>query len=382
MKKNIKDIVVIVVFLILIFGLTILSLIKKPVTFSENENRYLEQKPKFSFKALFDGSFTSDYETFITDQFVFRDAWIGLKTRAELLTLRKDINGVYFCDDGYLCEKHDSTTFKTEQAETNINAFTEFVNKYAKRFGKENFQAILVPTASEVLYDKLPAFANPYDQNEWFERIDDLVPEGYLYNAYDALKAHDNEYIFYKTDHHWTTLGAYYTYVEWCKNTGLTPYLLSDFEVETCTEEFLGTLDSKVNVDIDADTMFLYHLKQDIEYKLTYNMTNDIRDSLYYYDGLEGKDKYTVYMGGNYAIVDIETNVKNGKTLLVLKDSFAHSFVPFAANHYERVVMLDLRYYNIFDADSFIEQYNVTDMLVLYNMVNLATDKHVFKLVK
>ncbi len=380
MKKNIKDIVVIAVFLVLIFGLTILSLLKKPVTFSENENRYLAEKPTFTLEGLFEGEFTSDYESFITDQFVFRDAWIGLKTRVELLTLRKDINGVYFCDDDYLMEKHDSTTFEAEQAENNVNTFVNFVNKYAEKFGPGNFQAILVPTASEVLADKLPAFANPYNQNEWFEKINAQVPDGYVYNAYDALKDHTDEYIYYKTDHHWTTLGAYYTYVEWCEKTGLTPYALSDFDVEVGTEEFLGTLDSKVNVDVEADTMFLYHLKKDMEYKLTYNMTNDVRNSLYHYDGLVGKDKYTVYMGGNYAIVDVETNVKNGKTLLVLKDSFGHSFVPFAANHYERIVMIDLRYYNAFMADAFIEQYNVTDMLVLYNMVNLATDKHVFKL--
>ena len=247
MKKNIKDIVVIAVFLVLIFGLTILSLLKKPVTFSENENRYLAEKPTFTIDGLFKGEFTSDYESFITDQFVFRDAWIGLKTRVELLTLRKDINGVYFCDDDYLMEKHDSTTFEAEQAENNVNTFVNFVNKYAEKFGAENFQAILVPTASEVLADKLPAFANPYNQNEWFDKINAQVPGGYVYNAYDALKEHTDEYIYYKTDHHWTTLGAYYTYVEWCEKTGLTPYALSDFDVEVGTEEFLGTLDSKMH---------------------------------------------------------------------------------------------------------------------------------------
>ncbi|MBQ9766041.1 MAG: hypothetical protein IJW18_07575 [Lachnospiraceae bacterium] len=380
MKKNIKDILITAIFLTLIFGLTILSLIKKTVLFSENENRYLAQKPTFSFEALFDGSYTSDYESFVTDQFVFRDSWIGCKTRVELMTLRKDINGVYFCDDDYLMEKHDATKFESDQAKSNVNVFTNFVNKYAEKFGPEHFQAILVPTASEVLKDKLPLFATPYDQNTWVNKINEMVPDGYVYNAYEALKDHTDEYIYYKTDHHWTTLGAYYTYVEWCKSTGLTPYELSDFDVEIATEEFLGTLDSKVNVNIEPDSMALYHLKDDMEYKLTYNMTDDVRDSLYHYDGLKGKDKYTVYMGGNYAIVDVETNVKNGKTLLVLKDSFGHSFVPFAANHYERIIMLDLRYYNMFNAEMFIEQYGVTDMLVLYNVVNLASDVHVFKM--
>lgn len=116
-------------------------------------------------------------------------------------------------------------------------------------------------------------------------------------------------------------------------------------------------------------------------YTLTYDRSDDVRDSLYDYAKLEGKDKYAVYLGGNYGEVDIRTNLTNGKTLLVIKDSFAHSFVPLAVNHYERVLMVDLRYFNM-PIEAYVEENGVTDVLVLYNLANLATDKNLGKIVR
>lgn len=375
----------IVIFLILIFGLTVASLVKKPVVFSENENRYLALMPEFSWDSLFEGEFMQDYESFITDQFVWRDQWISAKTAVERLMLRQDINGVYFGRDDYLMEKHDNATFGTEQAQKNADNLVAFLEKYSEKFTPEQLQVVLIPTASQVLSDKLPLFAAPYDQSQYVADILGRVPEDYVLDAEELLKQHKDEYIYYRTDHHWTSLGAFYTYQAWCERMGLTAYDADDFEIEEATNQFLGTLDSKVNTTLKPDSMYLYHLKDSVaqmEYSLMYDRNpKDVRDTLYHYAGLEGKDKYTVYMGGNYGEVDIQTNVKNGKTLLVVKDSFAHTFVPLAANHYERILMIDLRYFN-FPLTAYMEQNQVTDVLVLYNLANLATDQNFGKIVR
>lgn len=376
-----KDKVRIAVFLTLIFGITIGSLMEKPKAFSEKENRYLAEKPEFSFDALWSGEFTKGYETFITDQFPLRDNWIGWKTGVERLMLRQDSNGVYFGKDGYLLEKHGSETFETGQAERNAESLAEFVKKQKERFAPEHLQVLLVPTASQVLTAKLPLFASPYDQRVYLDRISELLPDGYLLDTEPVLSEHAEEYVYYRTDHHWTALGAFYAYQEWCERTGLTPYAKEDFEVEEATEEFYGTLDSKVNTKVKPDSMVLYHLKEGRDYMLTYDRSDDVRDTLYDYSALETKDKYRVYLGGNYGEVDIRTSLRNGKTLLVVKDSFAHSFVPLAANHYERVLMVDLRYFNM-ALDSYIEENDVTDVLVLYNLANLAEDKNLGKIVR
>ena len=143
-------------------------------------------------------------------------------------------------------------------------------------------------------------------------------------------------------------------------------------------------MDSKVNTTVKKDSIYLYHWKQEKEkreYTLTYDQSEDVRDTLYDRTALEGKDKYSVYLGGNYGEVDIRTNVSNGKTLLVIKDSFAHSFVPLAVNHYERVLMVDLRYFHV-ALSEYIKENRVTDILVLYNLANLATDRNLGKLIR
>ena len=379
-----RDKIRIVIFMILIFGLTVASILKKPIVFSENENRYLAEKPEFSLDALFEGSYTQDYETYITDQFVFRDQWITGKTAVERMMLRQDINGVYFGKDGYLMEKHDNTTFGTQQATDNVDRLGSFVDTFAEQYGPDRMQVVLIPTATEILTDKLPNFANPYDQSVYMALLAERLPEGYLLDGEQILAEHADEYIYYRTDHHWTSLAAFYVYQAWCERMGIDAYETDDFEIEEATTEFEGTTDSKVNTAVKPDSIYLYHLKpevMDMEYTLTYDRTDDVRDTLYDYSKLEGKDKYATYMGGNYGEVDIRTNVKNGKTLLVLKDSFAHSFVPLAANHYERILMVDLRYFNM-PISMYAKQMGVTDVLVLYNLANLATDKNLGKIAR
>lgn len=349
----------------------------EPKTFSETENRFLEEKPEFTIESLLNGQYTKDYEAFVTDQFVLRDQWIRLKTVAERLLLKQDINGVYFCKDHYLMEKKDAAVFESKQAKKNIEALISMGKEKKEKFSPEHMQIVLAPTASQVLYDKLPPFSAPYDQTKVTGPIIKAIGEAYVLDAKDVLLPRKEEYIYYRTDHHWTSLGAYYTYCEWAERMGFVPFDKKEFDIEMAEDAFYGTLASKVNVSLKPDEIFLWK-KKAASYTLAYDMSDDIRHTLYDRDALAKRDKYKVFLGGNYGLVQIDTSLKNNRRLLVIKDSFGNSFVPFACNHFETSYVADLRYLNI-NIDAFMEEMKITDLLVLYNTVNLCQDKNVWK---
>ncbi|MEG2441110.1 MAG: DHHW family protein [Acetivibrio sp.] len=374
MRKKIR----IILFIGLIFGGMLCNFFTKEKTFSEAENRFLAEKPVLTKENVLSGKFSEDYETYITDQFSYRDSWIRMKTLTERALLKQESNGVYFCKDGYLMEKQDTKVFESKQAKKNKKSVISFGNKMKKKFDKEHLKFIFVPTASEILQDKLPPFASPYPQKKLLKELKEKIGNDYVVDVNAELLKHKEEDVFYRTDHHWTAMGAYYAYALWAEEAGLSPLLQSEFEIEKASDTFLGTISSKVNMKLKPDEIFLYHKKNAPKYKVTYDMGTEVRDTLYDRKALEEKDKYKVYLGGNYGMVEIDTGLHTGRKLLVVKDSFAHSFVPLACNQFDTTYMIDLRYFNV-GIEKFLEAYEVTDILVLYNTVNLVTDKNIWK---
>lgn len=360
--------------------LILCNLVTPEKTFSENENRLLAKLPEYTHAKLINGEYMNELDEYINDQFVFRDNWIYLKTMAERAMLKPDINSVYFAKDNYLIEKHDKSDVEEEQAQKNKERLTEFVKKYVEKLGEDRVNVMLVPTASMVLKDKLPPFSTGYDQDAYIEEVIKALPQGTFIDVRNNLNQHKEEYIYYRTDHHWTALGAFYAYEQWAADAGFTPLSQEQFNITLASDQFLGTLHSRVNVKVKPDNIYLYELKEDRNYQLLYNLT-DQKDTLYDLSKLEGKDKYSVYMGGNNALVQIKTNQENGRRLLVIKDSYAHSFVPFAVNHYEETFMIDFRYFNA-GVEAFVEENGITDVLVLYNTMNFVKDKNTINFLK
>lgn len=348
--------------------------------FSDNENRYLAKIPKFTYNSLINGEYMNEMDEYINDQFIIRDTWISIKTMAERAMLKQDINSVYFAKDGYLIEKHSSNEVSEEQAVKNRERLIEFVNKYAAKLGFNRVNVMLVPTASEILTDKLPLFATGYNQDAYINKVIDSISQGTFIDVRDLLNKHKDEYIYYRTDHHWTALGAFYAYEAWAKHVGFNPLSAEEFDITIGSNEFFGTLHSKVNVNIKPDDIYLYKMKEDMDYQLLYNLSNS-SDTLYDLSKLDGKDKYSVYMGGNNAVVEVQTNNTNGRRLLVIKDSFAHSFVPFVVNHFEKTYMIDFRYFNG-GIEAYMEENEITDVLVLYNTMSFVKDKNSIKFLK
>ncbi len=380
MKRN--NIITTVVFLVLVGALTVASMVNPVREYSETENRTLAKLPEFSFKALFsendDEKYTLKYEEFITDQFVFRDAWIAVKNYAELALGKKDSGGVYFGNDGYLIEKHE---LDKKQLEANIGFVKAFLENTQDRY---NVRVLIAPTASLMLSDKLPAFAPVWDQVAVLDRLAEL--DGFV-DVRDIMGKHlldtnatDPSQLYYRTDHHWTTLGAYYAYVQLCDSLGIEHTPLDKLTKKLLSDEFYGTLASKVNIKTEPDE--LYALETDLKLKVVYNGDPSTEtDTLYEMRHLDTRSKYSVFLNENQPMVEINTENKNGRTLLLIKDSYAHCMVPMLVNNYENILILDLRGAKGGILSNFIPMfedkgYSIDDIVVLYNAENFTEDKN------
>ncbi len=361
----------IVLFCILIFGFAFATLVKPETEHSESENRDLATMPKLSAQTLLNGKFETDYETYLTDQFILRDSWIGLKTAVERLLCKSESKDIYFAEDDYLIEKHTGT-FTSDTAALNIRVLREFAQMYEEQFGRAHMTFLVVPNAVDILRDKLPAYAAPYDEEDYLAQIAEVLPEGTWFDAGAVLRRHTDEELYYRTDHHWETLAAFYVYQEWARRQGYQIPSEEDFDIETVTEEFEGTVQSKLGIEARPDSIELYLPKDDPFYTVEKDGAEPSY-RVYDYSALDTKSKYNVFFGGNYALAKIRTRAGTGRRILVVKDSYAHCFVPFLIPEFDQIDMLDIRYYNQKLSDLIAEN-DYTDLLFLYNAAGFAED--------
>ena len=360
------------IFLVLIFGLTAASILRPKSSFSEQENRALTMLPEPSAETVFSGSFEEEYEEYLADQFPMRNRWISARTAAEKAVLRKEIHDVYLASDGYLIEKH-SDTFDTQTAERNIQLLGEFAERMAQQFGPEHVTVMMIPNAVDILKDKLPPYAAPYDEESYLESVRGTLPAGVWFDAGAVLADHKEEEIYYRTDHHWKTLGAFYVFRQWLQEKGYGSVPEGTYTPRTVTEDFQGTVASKIGMTSVKDSIETYDSAVNTPYVLTYNRTDDVRSSIYLPGALETKDKYAYFFGGNYGLVEAETKAQTGRRLLVIKDSYAHCFAPFLPDWFDEADFVDLRYFSQ-SLSEYIEDGEYTDILFLQNAAGFAED--------
>lgn len=355
--------------LVFVGGMTAASLLTADKPFSESENRVLEERPFFSLHSLLSGQFTSDYESYISDQFAFRDIWVNVKAEADRALGRKDSNGVFLGKDGYLMEQYTSPSdADLEERVRAIQAFGHAAPGLRKYI-------MLAPTAPALLSNKLPAYAPIGDQRSDLDRFRRLLPQDIRFvDAYSALYARREQPIFYKTDHHWTTEGAYYAYLELCRQMRIAPQDEASFHIRQVTDEFYGSLYSKSGFRrLQPDRIELYVPKKDSKVTVSYVEEDRISDSLYETDNLRKKDKYAVFLNGNQALIRIATDGPADKKLLVVKDSYANSLIPFLTKHFGEIHVVDLRYYGA-PLLKLIQEHQIQDMLILYNVKTFFED--------
>lgn len=379
MAHKYRNRIITISFLSVLGGMSLFSGFVPERGFSPSENRYLQKKPEFTVEGLLDGSYGTAYEDYLSDQFPARNAWIGIKVRAELAQGRHDVNGVYFGRNDYLIEKFDTEDVEGEQLDQNLAYLEGFVRAAARRLGENRVRVMLVPSSSQVLKEELPFLAAPYDQSQVTDRLEASLGAAAVVPVEKMLTDHNQEEIYYKTDHHWTALGAFYGYRAWAASMGLEPWEPEAYDVQTVSRDFLGTVYSKVNVSHKPDTIQLYLPVSKPAYEVYYDGAKEAAP-MYTYKALEKKDQYSVYLDGNHGLTKIiNPNQAAGRKLLIVKDSFANSFAPLAVNHYEETYMIDLRYFNL-DVLSFMEEQGITDVLLLYQIPGFAGEKTVKKL--
>lgn len=379
MKKK-EAIITIAVFLVLLFGLTIWNLLTPDREFSYNENKYLDQMPSFTLEKLLNGKWQSEFESYITDQFIGRDTWVELNVMTERGIGKKDVNGVLFADDHYMIQMYKPQDVDPELAAKNLDRLHQFVEKSTEMVGADHTSVMLVPTASEVLSDKLPSFAEGmlYDQKELLRQAKEQVGEEAWIDVQSVLDQHKEEYIFYRTDHHWTMTGAFYAYQQWMSQKGYGTVNLDDYEQVTLSEEFLGTTYSKAPTEsAKADTMLYFEKNPQQEYTVYLEGSEEGHNGLYDPAKLQEKDKYASYLYGNNGLVEIQGGEKNGRVLLIIKDSYAHSLGTLAAQDFEKVYLIDPRYF-LQDVWQFAEENQVTDTLFLFNTMNFVQESYLY----
>lgn len=327
---------------------------------SETENRTLAQVPEFSWAALTDGSYTEAVEEYFADQFPLRDGWTGLKARTEQLIGKSEFNGVYLCGDTLISKVEPPDL---ELVEKNLG----YIQRLAEKT-EANVTVGLIPSAAEVWKEKLPVGAESWDQTEL------LGESGVAFQT--ALAAHADEQIFYRTDHHWTTLGAFYGANALLASLKKEPLKANGFTVETASANFNGTLYSQSGIHwLEPDTMEFWVPEDGLS---AASWRNGKLEDVPLYDRsyLEKKDKYSAFLGGNQPLCVIRNEaVTDGSKVLLIRDSYADSLAPFLAQRFSEVHLLDLRYYRA-PAAQYAAENGIGDICVLYSVQNFVSDRN------
>lgn len=360
-----------VIFMVLLLGLAGKEALSHQRTYSPVEKRELQTRPEISITKVLDGRFQKKYESYLRDQFPGRDHWVSFQTDMELFMGKNEIHNVYIGKNHYLLEHYTEKEFDPQQISKNLQALEKFVGK-AKQ--NADVHVMMVPTKSWILREKLPAFAPHYKEQKFYDALQQkLEKEDVLISVEPVLDAHKEEEIYYRTDHHWTTLGAWYAYEQYTKAVGRDLQRAQGKKKFRCiSKDFYGTTYAKINYARQADKIEIYEPADKL--RVVYNMGEKKTKTLYDVSFLKTADQYSVFTGGNQAVLQITGGIKNGKTLLLIKDSFANSILPFLAEDYEKLVVVDLRQLNV-SGDRLLEMFSPTDILILYNSAQFAQDK-------
>ena len=363
----------VILFAALILALSVLFWAIPDRAFSETENKDLTQIPTFTVERLMDGRYTADIADYMADQFPGRDFFIRVKAAAEMLLGKMSNNGVILGEGGTLIPRSESVN--TDNLTKNLSAIAAFT-AWCENKGIPATTAVAGRSA-DVLHHTLPDFyGSAYSDALWGT----LAEEAHALNrpilplrAPLHERAIAGEYVYYRTDHHWTTLGAYYGAKEILAEMGEEIAPIESYTREVVSDAFFGTTWSTAGMSwIAPDTMEYFRFAGDTDFTTTILDNGTSFAGFYDRSYLAKKDKYSSFIGGNNALVTVTKNGGEDRpTLLLIKDSFAHSTVPFLAQHYD-LVIVDIRYYKKSTA-ALIDEYGVDRVLVLYNIDSLTS---------
>lgn len=415
--QKILCLVAVVLFVVPLFALGVTSLVDKDKTVSEKENRALKARPAFTFQALFNGSFTKNFEEYYADTFPLRDFFLSVNQKLsnvltqaagknDLVLIEKEgkddfggealtkepkkdvtqeqetkapyqpqVNDDEVYENGYiLIDKDRKAALEIYGIDkTKIRKYTDVVNRLAQKLSAQKIYALLAPTATE--------FYSPEDYHTGnrsqkagiayaYEQFKQPNLKGV--DAVSSIGMHLDEYLYFRTDHHWTARGAYYAYSAFCQAAGLEPVPLNALKSGRI-EDFVGSMYRYTNADVlknnpDYLEYFLPRRQAEGEYYDNASMKNG--HHLTIVSTKVGADnKYLAFIQGDTPLSKIVTDQKNGKKILVIKDSFGNALVPFLTDNYEEIYVLDPRNIET-DLSAFVKEHGIQDVLLInYSLI-------------
>lgn len=372
------------VFVCLLFGFAAAFFILPDNSFSEQENRSLRTFPKFSWEKLTSGEYSEQINDYFADQFPMRDALVGLKGVTEIALGKGENNGILLGEDGQLAERLFDASLADGGTATDVDDFdldhiraaVNGINRVSASLDVP-FTALLTGRAVDVAAS---AFDYPSERSDALlslvresmgEEVSYVETVPMLREKYEA-----GEYVTYKTDHHWTTLGAYYAYVEVMRSFGMEDEILprEAFTVETVSTEFYGTAWSAGGMKFVApDSMEFWLVGNEDEF----TVTADGKEigGFYNRDYLAKKDKYSAFLDGTHNVVTVTKQADGERpTLLLLRDSFASSLAPFLAQHFDLVLLnLSSASMDCTDVTAAVAEWNADRVLLVYTLENAVT---------
>lgn len=351
-------------------------------TFSENENRVLASIPTFHLRDFWTGDYQAELEQAADDQIAARDRFTALATYTMRKLGYRDIGDTYLGSEETYIAKTTSEDIEMFRYMENLRYVEYLSGQYPGQVS-----LMLVPSAGTILRDRLPKYAPYYQADSMYHAAEVVCATTGLLDLRQSLQLQQEILnsdetggsVYFRTDHHWTLPGAYQGYVAYTSARQRDPLEYQAFCPEAVTEEFYGTLYSKVlDQTIRPDVMYA---ASEIGETTSVVCDGKKRESIYDSSKLKIKDKYAYFFGGNYGEVRIRTKAEQGGCLVIFKDSFANSMVPFLLQDYEEIVMIDLRYYRSSVAE-LLEEWDDPEILILYEMSNFAEEANVVKLSK
>ncbi len=381
MKQNLHDKMaklrkypVLLFFFIFLFAFLLLDVVWPKRAESQLERRQLAQRPKFSWSKLLSNEWTADYDKYTKDQVVGRDGWLKLQSRSErLLFAKEEIGGALIGDDGQLFTKFFALKpMEERQLKTNLKILGSFMERH-----EGDISLMLVPSASLIEEDRLPFHAPILDENAYLDQVFSTLGEENCIDLRPLFAENKDQYqLYYNTDHHWTTEGgAYLAYQEFCRQNGMEPvsYTQDDF---TAVPGFYGTTYSKcVLWNEEPDTLRYLDLPNrmtvwetsgtgELTPSSSFGTAEDPTVGMYDLSKQTDADKYAMFLYGNNGYSTIEGTGEG--SLLIIKDSYANSMVPFLTKHYAKIGVIDPRGYKL-PIDDLMEKEGYEKVLLLFN---------------
>ena len=372
-QRKVQEQLVGIIFILTLFLFLIINVIVPDREKSVQENRMLATKPKFRLSSLTSGDYDEKFEAYMDDQFVGRDVWRKLKVTVDRIGGSRLENGVYIGKNGQLLEQIEVAD------ETHLAANIKAIKSFSESQSKIPVRMMLVPDAANVLNHSLPALAKPEDQTQMFSMVrKDLGDSVEWIDVSTELNKHKTEKIYYKTDHHWTTLGAFYAFQAAAPSLGIDGDLSGKYVSYTVSDSFNGMLASKSGVNLGEKEQIDIYVPTEEDTDLIVDYVDEGKRSTSLYDSskLKEKDQYTVFLGGNSSLLDIRTVSTSTKRLLLVKDSFANSFIPFLTPYYREIVVVDPRYYSG-TINDLMDSYRISEVLFLYSGNTFFKDNNV-----